>query len=341
MNAMHAIARGGRALRATGAIALALAAVACTHAPDMASVAAERAKSVRRTDSFQAVAVGNKIWVAGGSAGQIDTSTDGGRSWQRTLLPGPASVLALTACADGSFAALDFYHKVWTAPAEAKDWTPHELAGDFNPLAIACDPRGRLWVVGSYATIVSSEDHGASWHANKLNKDVILTAVHFIDAERGFVLGEFGSFYATEDGGANWQARAPLTDDFYPYAVLFSDALTGWVSGLAGVVMQTNDGGKTWNKTVTPGGVALFALAKVGGDVIGFGEGGRVLALRGEDWIAAVDGPATAPVDLVAATPIGGGSVLLAGAAGTLQSVPLLVSPNTAAMPMAQNGGAP
>lgn len=341
MNRLPATSRRARAIRAASAIALVLAVASCTHAPDMASVAAERAKPVQRIDSFQTVAVGSKVWVAGGSAGQIATSTDGGRSWQRTLLPGPASVLALTVCPDGGFAALDFYHKVWTASAEAKEWVPHELASDFNPLALSCDPRGRLWAVGSYATIVSSEDRGATWHANKLNKDAILTTVHFTDADHGFILGEFGSFYASDDGGGTWQPRAPLPDDFYPYAALFSDTLNGWVSGLAGVVLHTADGGKTWDKTVTPGSAAVFALARVGNDVVGFGEGGRVLTLRGQEWNSAVDRPAISPVDLVAATPIDSGSVLLAGAAGTLQSLPLQVSPNTATKPATQNGGAP
>lgn len=319
---------------ALSAAALLLGAAGCVQPPDLTAVRAERDKAVQRSDNFQAAAGNGQQLVSAGRGGVLVTSGDGGRHWQREQLPLPASVVAMSACPDGRFAALDFYRKVWIGDAQAKNWTPRPIEGDFNPVDIDCDPQNRLWVVGSYSTVLMSADAGQTWNAQPPGEDAILTAVQFVDADHGYIAGEFGTLLKTADGGASWTKQAGLPEAFYPYAMRFRDAGTGWVSGLAGAILQTVDGGATWTAQDNPGAAPVYALQAVGGAMYGIGGGGRVLRLDGNAWTA-LDGAPPFPADLAAGAALEPQGLLVAGAAGALQVVD--VSPRVAAV----SGGQP
>src|SRR3989442_11192225 len=99
---------------AIGSVFAAILAMAgCAQAPDLQTVMAERAKAVNRLDTFQSAASNAAVLVAGTASGVVVSSRDAGVTWTRQQLPAPASIVALTACPDGSFAGLDFYQKIW------------------------------------------------------------------------------------------------------------------------------------------------------------------------------------------------------------------------------------
>lgn len=304
------------------AVACGLGLAGCAPAPDLRAAQAERVKPVQRYDNFQAAASNGRQLVSAGGGGVLVTSADGGATWTRVQLPAPSSIVGMSACADGRFAALDFYRRVWIGDAQASQWQPQAIDADFNPVAISCAPDNRLWVVGSFSTVLVSADGGKSWTAQPPGEDAILTTVQFVDAQQGFIGGEFGTLLVTRDGGATWTKQAGLPDDFYPYALHFADAQRGWVSGLAGAILHTQDGGQTWSAQANPSGAAMYALLGVGEQLMGLGAGGRVLRLSQDAWTPVEDAPRF-PSYLAAGAPLQPAALLVAGAGGALSVLKL------------------
>jgi photosystem II stability/assembly factor-like uncharacterized protein len=273
-----------------------------------------------RTDVFQAAASNGKLAIAVGGAVAVVTELAGGTS-VRVVLPGTAALIDVASCADGSFAALDFYRKVWIADGSAARWTPRPLAEGWRPLAITCDPRNKLWVVGSGTTIAASADRGASWDQRDFKEDAMLNSIQFVDPEHGFVTGEFGKLYRTDDGGASWNAAPNIGADFYPYAALFTSPREGYVAGLAGAMLHTTDGGDSWSALDNPGGQPQYGLARVGATMYSVGMAGSLQRLEHKRWVGLGYGP-RAPAMLRAITAAGNGKLLIGGAMGVLAMVP-------------------
>jgi photosystem II stability/assembly factor-like uncharacterized protein len=293
----------------------------CTHKKEDSALTAKREMSVHRTDQFQAAATNQKkAVVVGGKIIMLLDLQSNDRS--RITLSGSPALIDVTSCADGSFAALDFYRKVWIADSNAANWKPQHISGDWRPLALTCDSQNRIWVVGSFSTIASSADYGASWQTTDFKEDAMFNTVQFVDDTHGFITGEFGAVYRTTDGGATWQAENKIPGDFYPYSTLFTNPTDGYISGLTGVILTTKNAGKTWEKLENPSALAQFGIAKQGADVYSVGMNGSLLKLHNQQWQALKHGAETAPY-LRAVLPLGADRLLIAGASGALHIVQL------------------
>src|SRR5258706_14306127 len=106
------------------AVLCVLCVAACTQALDDKAVKVEREKTVQRYDNFLAAASNGKCLASAGGNGVLVTSADGGRTWTREMLPSPSSVVAMTACPDGTLAALDVCAKDWITHGHARNWVP-------------------------------------------------------------------------------------------------------------------------------------------------------------------------------------------------------------------------
>lgn len=303
-------------MKAFPTLALCFALAGCNVVANLEAVSTAKKAPVLRSDQFQSVAGNGKLLVSVGSHGAILSSDNEGATWKRTVLPGVSSLIGVVACPDGSWAALDFYRKVWVADPAASKWDARELTTKANPLAITCDAKGQYWVVGSRTTLLSSADKGASWKSQDFGEDAILMSVQFLDADNAVITGEFGILLTSKDGGNSWQQGKRIPNDFFPHAALFTDTRTGWVSGLAGVILHTTDGGNTWVKQ--PGGVGapMYALVKHKDEMFAMGINGLVLKLTAGEW-KLIDGR-PAPF-LRSALSLGDKGILIAGGAGTLQ----------------------
>lgn len=317
-------------MKAFPTLALCLALAGCNVAANLDAVSTSKKAPIQRSDQFQSVAGNGKLLVGVGSNGVIVSSDNDGATWKRTVLPGVSSLIGLAVCPDGSWAALDFYRKVWVADPAASKWDARELTTKANPLAITCDSKGQYWVVGSRTTLMSSTDKGASWKSQDFGEDAILMSIQFLDADNAIITGEFGNLLTTKDGGNSWQHGKKIPNDFFPHAALFTDTRTGWVSGLAGVILHTTDGGNNWVKQ--PGGVGapMYALVKHKGEMFAMGINGLVLELTAGEW-ALVEGR-PAPY-LRSALSLGDKGIVIAGGAGTLQ----LFSPGAQTVAAAAN----
>lgn len=293
----------------------------CQPTPDLRAIEAERGKPVQRTDLFQAAASSGETVVVSTSGGVVLVSGDQGRSWRRQVLSdAPASLIALAACPDGTFAALDFYRKVWWSDTAARQWQATPLPGEAEPLALSCDASGRVWVTGARTALWQSADRGRHWTVRDFGRDAVLTAVHFVDAEHGVLAGEFGLSWATTDGGQTWQPRPEMPGSFYPYSMVFADARHGWASGLGGRLLQTDDAGQHWQEQANPLGVPLYALQRQGDAVFGAGASGQMAVLWQDRWRRLETGLGTA-ASLQALALLDARRLLVAGANGQLHVI--------------------
>lgn len=281
-------------------------------------VAAEAAKSVRRTDHFQSLVSNGTVLVAVGSFGAVISSADGGASWTRTALADGAPLVQVASCGDRSFIALDFSGKIWRAPPNAAAWTALPLPPADAVLDATCTPDNHIWVTGARGLITVSTDGGKSWNEKSLDEDVQLLNISFPSASLGIITGEFGRVLISRDGGASWSQGGSLGDDFYPQAMHFENERRGLVVGLGGAVQETLDGGMTWTRSKAPIEAPLYGvLALPGGGAVVVGAAGSAARLSDGVWSPVSGLPMTDLRGLVA-TPKG---VMLAGT-GTVQPLP-------------------
>jgi photosystem II stability/assembly factor-like uncharacterized protein len=298
------------------ALALACALSACEHAPDLSAARAHAAAPLQRYDTIQSLSAAGGVVLAGTQSGAILRSADRGAHWQRLPLAG-ASVIAIDHCPDGSFIALDFYHRVWSAGADGSAWTAHALADPANALALHCAPDNRWWVAGSRATFAVSADQGAHWTSSRLKEDTQITTLQFLDAQQAYALGEFGTVLRSTDGGASWQRLPKIAGDFYPYDARFISVQEGYASGLAGVMLATHDGGQHWQREDNSSGAALYRLFAHGDEVWAVGANGVVARHAAHAWLALPQDAGT-PAPIFSATS-DGDAVLIGGPGGLLR----------------------
>ncbi len=289
---------------------------ACTQAPDMSGIAAEKMRAVHRYDIAQAVASNGKLVVVGTQSGVVLLSRDHGASWVRQPL-GHTSLIDITTCPDKSFVAIDHYHKLWSADAEGNNWRSVDLAQPKTPIAVACSPKGGWWVAGTRSVIAGSVDQGKSWQVTDLGEDVQITALQFVDDTNAYAFGEFGLMLRSVDGGASWQRGAPVPGDFYPYAALFRNANEGWLSGIAGQMLHTRDGGKSWQKQINESRMPMNRLFMHEGTPFAVGNGGVVARLEGDVW-RSLPYPDPLPMFLGGGASIPGQSAVVIGGPGGL-----------------------
>lgn len=65
---------------------------------------------------------------------------DAGATLNRTSLGLNASIIEIAVCPDGSFVALDFNRRIWSAGPDARSWKAHPVNQPRMPLAITCAP---------------------------------------------------------------------------------------------------------------------------------------------------------------------------------------------------------
>ncbi|MDD3519487.1 MAG: YCF48-related protein, partial [Chromatiales bacterium] len=249
---------------------------------------------------------------------------DGGNTLMRQQLPTRASLLDVTVCPDGRFAAIDARRNAWVSEDGGENWQERPTGTEESPMAIACDPQGRLWVTASYSTLLLSEDLGASWDEISQDEDMQLSAIQFLDASTAFVVGEFGTLLASRDAGENWERIEGLPEDFYPLTVYFESPEHGWVAGLNGTVLHTQDGGASWERQETSTAAPLYRLTRHAGVTFVAGDNGTLLRLDGDRW-SPVPGTPQVLSYLIATVANGRGGLLVAGGQGTLDVMPMPV----------------
>lgn len=312
--------RCGRALSVALLALLAAVLSGCEAPLDLTLVEREIKKPVHRFDQLKSAAVNHRRILVVGDYGTVLSSTDQGGSWQRTVLPTRASLLAVAACDDGRFIAIDTTRNAWVSDRDAANWQQRPLGTQESPMSVACDPRGRFWVTASFSTLLSSDDGGETWQEQSQQEDMLFTHIQWLDGERAVVAGEFGSLYVTRDGGETWERGNDIPNEFYPLAAHFNSLDEGWVAGLSGTILHTADGGATWQRQPAESSAPIYSLTDWGGRLFATGDSGTLLQLRDGEWRAVPEVPRLFSY-LITAVPVGEEKLLVTGGRGNLSPI--------------------
>ena len=226
-------------------------------------------------------AVSDRVAWASGTGGTILLTVDGGKTWNRRIVP----------------------------DANALDFRDIEAFSDRTAYALSIGE-------GSLSRIYKTKDGGTSWALKHKNSDPkgFLDALAFWDADHGIALGDpvGGRFVilATDDGGKTWNRTAA---DGMPAALTGEGAFAAsgtclvvqgdqnaWFGTGGGRVFRSTDRGRTWTVHTTSiragnGSSGIFSLVfwdadhgvALGGDYKDPGRSEKVCALSsdgGRTW---------------------------------------------------------
>ncbi|MCU7797046.1 MAG: hypothetical protein KZQ75_07950 [Candidatus Thiodiazotropha sp. (ex Myrtea spinifera)] len=304
-------------------MAVALTGLTACEAPlDLTQVERELKLPLHRFDQLKAAASSQKQAVAVGDFGTVLISEDRGESWRRIELPTQSSLISVTACEDGRFAAIDTVRNVWLSDQQGDHWQASQLPTQESPMAIECDPMGRLWVTASFSTLIHSDENKQNWQEISQQEDMQFTTIQWFDREHAVVTGEFGSLYFTSDSGTSWERGNDIPNEFYPMAAWFRNQNEGWVAGLSGTILYTQDHGETWNKQASVSKAPIYNLVPHGDRLYAAGDSGTLLRLNGDRWERVPETPRLFSY-LITALPQGDDRLLVMGGRGTISPIAL------------------
>src|SRR5262245_17812837 len=146
-------------------------------------------------------------FLAGSREGPLLANTsDGGKSWERTSIPGVAS--------EGDLRDVHFVDAL---------------------LGLAC---------GSNGLLLRTEDGGKSWQKVEAGSTAWLRHLCFVDKQNGFVISSDGCLLATSDGGKSWQIRGRFGGK--GNGIAFADSKHGLVATMQGALFRSENGGESF-----------------------------------------------------------------------------------------------
>lgn len=233
-------------VRATVALLLLVLVPACTTSrptPTPSAGASAQPRFLQGSSlAFWADGFAGLVGLGDGTTGQVDRTTDGGRSWSTVLRPstpvgqiivtGAADAWVLSGCADGTAAcSRSLWHSgdrgtTWTrtgVPIDALSFSDSQNGWAFASTTV---PSGTPVGDGAPSILERTTDGGATWTpvdagpcGSQGPSPVSLIAVVARGPESAWLLcgGEGATSFAdktvavTTDGGASWQVRARAT----------------------------------------------------------------------------------------------------------------------------------
>ncbi|MEQ8908839.1 MAG: YCF48-related protein [Vicingaceae bacterium] len=223
-------------------------------------------------------------------------TTDGGQSWQQSLINQNSVQDLLCMAVLGT-------DTVFTAGDNGMVFRTFNAGVSWDSLSINMPTRsihtihakigGEVIIGGDSGIVYRSTDYGASWNAAHQMTLGMQTGQPVLDffslsPDTLYACGRGRSILRSDDGGMNWQEinNENQTTEFS--AVHFKDTLNGVALGgvynqiaSSGGFYTTTDGGRNWNRrsmSWIPGeNKKLSDLHVVGNDILAVGELGRVL----------------------------------------------------------------
>ena len=220
-------------------------------------------------------------WAVG-SDGLILQTTDGGKTWMRTVIETERPVyywnvyfrdenVGFITGTRGTILKTTDGGQTWEFKEAINE---SRLDREGNPAVL----RRRLidawmvdektgYMVGENDTFIKTTDGGESWTGTGKRVAVGNTRnnferIHFASPTIGWIVGSFGTILSTTDGGETWENQDAGVDNNLK-GVDFVDENTGWISGQEGVILHTQDGGATWTKQETNSYDSLYDIAFV------------------------------------------------------------------------------
>jgi len=236
----------------------------------------------------------NNGWLIGGIGQQcgatacpnvVMQTTDGGRTWNRTLTTSVALVDEVFAsprdgwvlgedCVNGS----DCKAVLVTTASGGETWSNQDLPLTGTDVRLDRLSPAVGWVGGidqGQAVLLGTRDDGRHWSRIETPCRGTSLAFDFHSASDGWLactgqpnVGAADSaLFRTGDGGQTWQPLSQLPPNLSTrlengtiVTIAFSSLDDGWIVGGHGDVLATRDGGKTWEQVLSAGGPLAAGL---------------------------------------------------------------------------------
>lgn len=218
------------------------------------AVAAEPIFEVRHQgiahDALYDICFDESVGFAGGVAGALLRSEDGGLTWSQQSSLGPEAVLGLD-CTSSTTLAVGQGGLILKKGGEA--WRRIESGTEARLLSVSSNEDGLAVAVGGFGAVLRSRDGGDSWEPLTFDWEALLNDFlepHIYDVQVSgdgviTIVGEFGLVLHSTDGGDSWNMT------HHGEASLFAlelDGNVGYAVGQDGIVLRTEDGAQTWRK---------------------------------------------------------------------------------------------
>jgi photosystem II stability/assembly factor-like uncharacterized protein len=205
--------------------------------------------------SFTVLATADGIGWAGGFAGALARTTDGGRTWATATPPSSAGIRDIATDDGQTIFALDARGSVFRSTDAGTTWTTLAPTGGMHPIALSAFGGDRLLLVGRRSLLYSG-DAGNTFKAvtPKLAKADLFTAAD--EAGGSPVVSGPHSLLISNDLGLHWQHMRlpPLARGD---ALLDADFVVqrgGFVLTAFRQVFRTGDAGHHWTELLGTGG---------------------------------------------------------------------------------------
>ncbi len=175
-------------------------------------------------------------WLTGES-GTIQTTRDGGASWQMQY--------AVTRKLFYDVTALDA-QQAWLVGGSGtilrtvdggSNWNEQPSATTNTLRAVHFIDAKRGWAAGISGTILATTNGGNRWQTQNSGSNETLNDIRFVNANEGWAAGDRGTLLHTRDGGATWQDES-LPTHANLNQLFFSVPDRGWVVGTNGSIYQ-------------------------------------------------------------------------------------------------------
>ncbi len=194
------------------------------------------------------LAVSDQELLIGVSYARLYRSTDGGQSWDSTMVKTAGNLPFLSGAEIQFFPPSTIYYSLYNALALSTDnganWEVRQdpSGGTMLGTRFLTENTGHTILQGRLS---STTDGGKSWkRLSTLNPELF----RFFDASNGIMLSsdsdndDWAWLYSTSDGGTTWD-RASLGGQVYWNDWFFLDRNTGWAISYGGLIQKTTTGG--------------------------------------------------------------------------------------------------
>ncbi len=193
-----------------------------------------------------------------GQNGLVANTTDGGESWNTTIVDSAALFTAIwfTAPATGYVCGYNTQSGralLYRTTTGGVEWNRIRDGGSntsYTTLHFTNTDTGFLGMtVGTNGSILRTTDAGETW--STLSGIAYIRSMCFADQDTGIAVGQGGAVYRTVNAGASWERTFQLPDaplhDFY--SVCFADHRTVLAAGDNGYLYKSTDAGESWAPT--------------------------------------------------------------------------------------------
>lgn len=215
-------------------------------------------------------AVTHEIAWAGGGAGQVVRTTDGGSSWDSRPVPGADVFGGLFAFDGEACVAADAYGRFWRTTDGGLSWDQVHDAGTFiNGIHFFDAENG--WAVGDpdggRFVILGTTDGGVTWTRSATEPPATGYGLSRSFSWIGTEIGVFGTsqylVWRTSDGGASWDSVRTSVEQVAGLAL--NDDGSGLAGGSRLAMDRTTDFGATWYPIAFPYTDFIFAIEWIQG----------------------------------------------------------------------------